>query len=243
MMQNIYLYFMLTVSVLFPCCTYAAEELCDFADNSVTTLPVPQQSATAYRRAHQVADLATRIRDVDVVLLGDSITQLWPEALAEEAFAGKILNLGVGSDRTQNVLWRLRDERYAQLSPRAVFLMIGTNNLGSEDKPCAILNGLKQIIEHIDTLWHKPLLVAAGIIPRGQKSSFRDSDRAIVNRGLAAIVLKRGGAVIVDDTEVTLRCDKDYCPNFMPDMVHLAPQGYVTLGAAIRSALNTARKP
>lgn len=217
--------------------------LCDTADNTVTTFPVPQQSATAYRRAQQVADVAMRDQDIDVVLLGDSITQLWPEALTRETFGSKILNLGVGSDRTQNVLWRLEDERYARLSPRTVFLMIGTNNLGSEDKPCAIVNGTQKIIEHIDALWHQPLLIVAGILPRGQKSSFRDSDRVIVNSGVKESLLKRGRAIVVDKADVTLRCDKDYCSNFMPDMVHLAPQGYAALGSAIRGVLNAVKEP
>ncbi|WP_375410057.1 GDSL-type esterase/lipase family protein [uncultured Methylobacterium sp.] len=242
-MRRRYLCATLALLLLRPSYSHAAESPCDQADTAVATFPVPQQSATAYRRARQVSDLAAKAQDADVVLLGDSLTQLWPDASARETFGGRVLNLGVGSDRTQNVLWRLQDERYARLSPRTVFLMIGTNNLGSGDKICAIRTGLEHIIERIDALWRKPFLVVVGILPRGRKSSFRDSERTSVNGELKEILLKRGHAVMVDDAEAALRCDEDQCPTFTPDMVHLAPPGYAALGASIRSKLDAVQKP
>lgn len=177
---------------------HAEEADCDIADIAVATVPVPPQSATAYRRAEEVAARAAGMRDVDVVLLGDSLTQLWPEALARETFGSGALNLGVGSDRTQNVLWRIQDARYAKLSPRTVLLMIGTNNLGYGDKICAIRDGIQRIVGHIDTVWRRPRLVVVGILPRGKRSSFRDDERMQLNGELEALVRRRGKAVFID---------------------------------------------
>jgi len=243
MTRGIYVSAILALILLSPGRPRAAESSCDFADTAVATFPVPQQSATAYRRAQQVSEIAAQMQDADVVLLGDSLTQLWPDASAQEVFGGKILNLGVGSDRTQNVLWRLQDERYAQLSPRLVFLMIGTNNLGYGDKTCAIRKGIESIVERIDTLWRKPLLVVVGILPRGKKTSFRDGERKDANREVKELLMKRGDAVMVENADTALRCDEDQCPTFTPDMVHLAPQGYAALGASIRTTLEAAKRP
>ncbi|KQP61767.1 hypothetical protein ASG40_03665 [Methylobacterium sp. Leaf399] len=219
----------------------AQDAACDEADIAVATIPVPPQSATAYRRARAVGVTVGEAQDGDVVLLGDSLTQLWPAASVAETFGAKVLNLGVGSDRTQNVLWRLQDARYATLSPRTVFLMIGTNNLGYLDKVCAIREGVRQIVERIDALWRKPRLVVVGILPRGKKSAFRDADRIGFNRELENLLTRRGNAVMVDDT--ALRCADDHCPTFAPDMVHLTPEGYAVLGAAVRLRLEAAGAP
>ena len=212
----------------------ADEAACDRADLAVTTVPVPPQSATAYRRAEAVAAAASLRRAVDVVLLGDSLTQLWPDAAIRDTFGPDVLNLGVGSDRTQNVLWRLGDARYAGLAPRAVFLMIGTNNLGYGDKVCAIHDGLRRVVERLDAVWHRPRLVVVGVLPRGRHAGFRDAERLRLNAEVAAFLGERGDAVFVDGAEAALRCAEDPCPAFTPDMIHLAPPGYAALGAAIR---------
>ncbi len=243
MTRGTYVAAVLALGLLYPARARATEAPCDVADLAVATFPVPPQSATAYRRAQQIGDMAGRTRDADAALLGDSLTQLWPDSSVQEVFGPNVLNLGVGGDRTQNVLWRLQDERYARLSPRTVFLMIGTNGLGSGDKTCAIREGIRRIVERIDTLWHKPFLVVVGILPRGRKSSFRDAERVSLNGEVRGLLRERGHAVMVDAAEAALRCEEDQCASFTPDMVHLAPPGYAALGAAVRSALDAAKTP
>jgi hypothetical protein len=44
---------------------------------------------------------------IDVLLVGDSITMQWGSALAEHFPKLKTVNIGIGGDKTQNVLWRL----------------------------------------------------------------------------------------------------------------------------------------
>lgn len=231
------------LSVLLAGPARAEEPPCDAADIAVATIPVPPQSATAYRRAELVGRAAAQAPGAGIVLLGDSLTELWPEALARETFGDGLLNLGVGSDRTQNVLWRLQDARYARLSPWTVFLMIGTNNLGYGDKACAILDGIRRIVDRIDALWHRPALVVVGTPPRGRKSAFRDDARTALNRAVAELLAGRGGAVLVEGADAALRCADDQCPTFLPDMVHLTPEGYAALGAAIRARRSPAPAP
>ena len=40
----------------------------------------------------------------------------------------KAINLGIGGDQTQHVLWRLDNEDYSNIKPKLAVLMIGTNN-------------------------------------------------------------------------------------------------------------------
>ena len=71
-----------------------------------------------------------------VVFVGDSLVQGWEKA-GQEAWrrhfadgTHKGFNAGSSGDRTENVLWRLRNGQLDGISPKAVVLMIGTNNTG-----------------------------------------------------------------------------------------------------------------
>jgi len=66
---------------------------------------------------------------VDVLLVGDSITIQWGEAWARHFPKLKSINIGIGGDKTQNVLWRLDHGGVEGLRPRTILLMIGNNNM------------------------------------------------------------------------------------------------------------------
>ena len=66
---------------------------------------------------------------VDVLLVGDSITMQWGAAWAKHFPQLKTVNIGIGGDKTQNVLWRLDHGGVAGLEPRVVILLIGNNNM------------------------------------------------------------------------------------------------------------------
>ena len=74
------------------------------------------------------------MKKVDVVLLGDSITHGWEDkgkAVFKKHFKDlKVLNLGFSGDRTEHVLWRLRHGAIEGIAPKAVLMLIGTNNTG-----------------------------------------------------------------------------------------------------------------
>jgi lysophospholipase L1-like esterase len=74
-----------------------------------------------------------------LVFVGDSITQNYEKTgpAPDEAFAPiwsefygdrRALNLGYSGDQTQNVLWRLNHGEVEGISPKAVVVLIGTNN-------------------------------------------------------------------------------------------------------------------
>src|SRR5581483_7987262 len=76
-----------------------------------------------------------------VVFLGDSITQGWRDNMGGR-FAGlKVANRGISGDTTRGVLIRL-DEDVIALHPRAVVLLIGTNDLEEGADPDTIAANL-----------------------------------------------------------------------------------------------------
>ena len=101
----------------------------------------------------------------EIVLIGNSITHFWggeprlkyadgrprkpngPKAW-ESVFAPyRVLNLGFGWDRTQNVLWRLDHGELDGLHPRKVIIDIGTNNTSETNH--ARMNTASEIVEGI----------------------------------------------------------------------------------------------
>ena len=72
--------------------------------------------------------------NVDLIFVGDSITQGWEGAgkgvWAKYYGERNAVNLGIGGDRTQHVLWRLDHGNVEGIAPKAAVVMIGTNNSG-----------------------------------------------------------------------------------------------------------------
>jgi hypothetical protein len=101
----------------------------DTANTTVT--PAPRQEAW-WIKQHEAKNERLKKGDVDLIFLGDSITQHWEGAghvVWQKQYGGrKAVNLGIGGDRTEHVLWRLDHADFSTVKPKLVVLMIGTNN-------------------------------------------------------------------------------------------------------------------
>ena len=96
---------------------FAQEGKCpDYAVYHTTT---PQRPATSdkYLFSEKLKELEPK--DADVILLGDSLTQSWKSKDLQKKLPGlKVLNLGVGADRTQQVIWRLNQMKLKEYVPQ-----------------------------------------------------------------------------------------------------------------------------
>ncbi len=172
-----------------------------------------------------------------LVSLGDSITAGWTRqpAIWEKAFgAYDPVNFGIGGDRTQHVLWRIENGELEVIKPKAVVLMIGTNNAGA-DSAEDIAKGITAIV---DTIKAKQ--------PQRRSSSLRSSPRREAHR-------KNGRRPREDETgqrhdrEARRRQDRplprhrrevpvvdgNLSAAVMPDFVHLSESGYQIWADAI----------
>jgi lysophospholipase L1-like esterase len=213
----------------------ADESQCDKFDLEVTETPVPSQSANALRRQ---SNLLSRLNtQADLILLGDSLTQGWPADLLKQTFPGHVvLNLGVGGDKTQNLLWRLQAPEMASLKPKVVILLIGTNNLGTE-KTCAIAAGIKSIIAEIDRLWAAPKLLMIEIPPRGADFQGYAARRKGVNELIRQIASERKNAQSLNiDQAITCNWTKP-CANYIADTIHFDRAGYETFSKLLSGAI------
>lgn len=98
------------------------------------------------QRHAQVLEQVKRHPDAPLLLIGDSITQNYEKAQGPDEdfqstwqpFYGSrgALNLGFSGDGTEHVLWRLNNGELAGLQPKAVVVLIGTNNTGYLGPEC-----------------------------------------------------------------------------------------------------------
>lgn len=96
---------------------------------------------TWWDQVDAMSRLAREHRDVQVVLLGDSITQgltgskqrmataSGRRAVDEALGKWKTVSLGISGDRTEHILWRIRHGALSVLEPKVVVLNVGVNNV------------------------------------------------------------------------------------------------------------------
>ncbi len=177
-----------------------------------------------------------------VIFIGDSITQGW-EGEGKEVWAKYYaqrgaVNLGIGGDRTQHVLWRLDNGNLEGLKPKAAVLMIGTNNSNGEDNtPEQIADGITAIVKKLRLKLPDTKILLLAIFPRSENFSAQRGKLAMINQ-----VIRRqadGRNVLwVDFGHRFLNDDGTMPRSLMPDYLHLSAPGYEIWAEAIEDQLS-----
>jgi lysophospholipase L1-like esterase len=169
--------------------------------------------------------------DIDLIFLGDSITQGWGsngKKVYQEQYADKykIANFGISGDRTQHVLWRIQNGELEGIKPKVVVLMIGTNN-SNTDSAESIESGIEKIVSTIrEKTGAKVLLL--GIFPRGPSEEKAGKARAKLQEINKVISKLDDGKNVryLDLWDKFLEPDKTISPEMMKDALHPGPKGY-----------------
>ncbi len=192
----------------------------------------------------------------EIVLIGDSITHFWgglPDGgkmgnrgtETWQSLFGKrrVLNLGFGWDRTQNVLKRIELGELDGLKPKAIVIHIGTNNLAGTvnaraSTPEEIVGGISAIIEQSLSKCPDAKIILMAIFPRGKTAA--DPKRAIlqdINMRLAAGPGRHAGVTFLDITGKWLEPDGIISKDNMPDSLHPNQKGYAVWAEALKGLL------
>ncbi|MEN3940007.1 GDSL-type esterase/lipase family protein [Prosthecobacter sp. SYSU 5D2] len=191
--------------------------------------------------AHEKFVKITQEGKAQLVFLGDSITAGWggKKEIWDKAFGGyQPANFGIGGDRTQHVLWRITNgELVAPLKPKAVVLMIGTNN-SAWDSAEGIAKGITRIVETIRSQQPQAKILLLAVFPRGEKAS-PNPQRDKLKEVNATIAKLDDGKHIhyLDIGEKFLEPDGSLTKEIMPDYLHLSAAGYQIWADAISPKL------
>lgn len=224
---------------------------------NTAVVPVSKLENDSYDwwQRHEAVLAAKAKIDPEIVLVGDSITHFWGgepaspglkargPAAWESVFGGKkVLNLGFGWDRTQNVLWRLDHGEVDGLKPKWIVVNIGTNNSSGTSNarantPAETAEGVAAVLARLKEKSPGSKIILMAVFPRGEKAD--DPKRAFIGglNPLLAEVAKKQGASFIDLRDRFLEADGTLPKSLMPDGVHPNEAGYAIWAAALKEAM------
>lgn len=193
--------------------------------------PAPRPDANWKQRQDTLNQRAAEAGSkAQVIFIGDSITQGWEgagKAVWARYYAHRnAVNLGIGGDRTQHVLWRLENGNLKGLRPKAAVVMIGTNNSNGEDNSVEqIASGINAILEKLRTTLPDTTVLLIPIFPRGENPNPQRGKNQQVNQILQKWV--DGRKVLWVDFGHRYLNEQGVIPGtLMPDFLHLSEAGY-----------------
>lgn len=192
----------------------------------------------------------SRSGGVEIVFLGDSITQLWEKAgkpAWDATFAPMdAANYGIGADSTRQVIWRIEDGELDGLAPKLVVLMIGTNNLYVDSDPnsgteAQINEGVKKILELLQAKLPGTKILLVGVLPRQNKYF---CDRIVKLNALLSENASGDKIHFLDVTPEFVDTQGNIKPELFDEgLVHPNGKGYETLAAALKPSVDEMMKP
>jgi beta-glucosidase len=180
--------------------------------------------------------------NIDLLLHGDSITDWWVldddnKAVFEKYFGSiRTANFAIAGDTTQGVLWGLKNGEGQGFQPKAIMLMIGTNNTSRSTAP-EIAEGIGAVVLEMRKNFPNAKILLLGILPRSTPSDPVRDKIAEVNRIISKLDDQR--CVFFMDIGSRFLDEKEYflADVFGADNLHPRSKGYDIWGAAVKDKL------
>ena len=250
--------------------SYAVEEPAKAKGEPPVALSGPNPAAAAKPRhevwldAHRKRDARLRDGNVDVLLIGDSITAGWnkqPNLIKKFLGDLHVVNLGHPADKTENILWRLQNHSFEKIDPGVAVVMAGTNNSNRDEyTPGQIAGGVRAIVAEIRKKLPQTRILLLGIFPRGSQEHRIEIKQGrtaagmnpqwvkidTANRMISA--LADGQMVVYLNINREFLSEKGELPvEVMPDLLHPNERGYEIWGRTkqpvVREMISPTRSP
>ena len=214
----------------------------------------------AFIKRHEEFLEVARREPCEVVFIGDSITDMWREEERSGVPRGKrvwdkyfvplrAVNFGIGGDRTQHVLWRIQHGEFDRIKPKAIVLLIGSNNTGVEqgtDKPRNLTHetiaGVKAVVAALRDKLPATKILLLGIFPRREQADH--PQRVQIREINSAIAPLHDGKHVffLDIGSKFLKPDGAISKELVPDFTHPNEKGYEVWAKAIEQPLKSLLK-
>lgn len=198
----------------------------------------------------------------EIVLIGNSITHFWggkypalkyadgtsrepngPISWAATFGKHRVLNLGFGWDRTQNVLWRLDYGELDALNPQLVVIHLGTNNTSETKNARAntapeIVEGVKAVCLRVRSKIPYAKIVLMQIFPREEMPD--NPRRILINKTniLLEKFAEENNITLLDISDEMLTDDGILTKELTFDFCHPTDSGYQIWGEALKPFIN-----
>lgn len=214
---------------------------------------IPVLRGNFFLKKHQANVERAKKGGIDLLFMGDSITDFWRNEGApgdpNPPRAGKLVfdryfgrwrtaNFGISGDHCAGVLYRLRHGEAEGFQPKVVMLMIGTNDASSPPFCSApeIAEGIGAIVLEMRRDFPAAKILLLGIFPRGEPGDEVRRTVLAVNPIIAR--LDDGQHVFYRDIgSIFLRPDGTIAPDIMADRLHPNRKGYVLWAEAVQDTI------
>ncbi|MBT32224.1 MAG: hypothetical protein CMO01_21390 [Thalassobius sp.] len=232
----------------------------DHKPHNTALIPTPKLEDDVYNwwDRHNAILKVKDTLNPEIVLIGNSITHFWggdcpplintdgsprkpngPESWKATFGDHRVLNLGYGWDRIQNVLWRLDNGELDGLDPKLIVMHIGTNNTSETNNarrntPAEIVEGIEAICVRVRSKVPRAKIVLMQIMPREEKP---DSPLRIYINEINKVLKKfaeENDITLLDITNEMLTSDGILTKEVTYDFCHPTDEGYKIWGEALR---------
>lgn len=216
------------------------------------TPPLPRTAENAVtpvdRNPIRHAQFLARTKEgkIDLLFLGDSITDGWPrngEWTWLKFAPYNPADFGVSGERTEDVLWRITHGELDGITPKLTVLMIGTNNIGQhkDEKPEWTAAGIKKVVETIHAKLPQTKVLLLAVFPRNAKAAPVRAEVDAINAEIAK--LDDGKTTrYLDIGHVFLDGQGEIPHDVMADGLHPTAKGYELWYDAMKPMLDEMMK-
>jgi lysophospholipase L1-like esterase len=206
--------------------------------------------APFFQQKHQANLEVAKKGDIDVLFMGDSITDFWRNETGQNAgkpvldkYFGhlKVANFGIAGDTTQGVLYRLQNGEGQGFSPKAVMLMIGTNNTGggfggAGNTAEEIAEGIGAVVLELQKDFPEAKILLLAVFPRNAPG---DPVRATIAKINSIISKLDDGDRVhyLDIGDKFLDANGNIPVDVMGDALHPTTKGYEIWAEAVKEPL------
>ncbi len=182
---------------------------------------------------------------IELLLEGDSITDWWVEVASQDCFNQyfgkyKTANFAISGDTTQGVLWGLQNgesQGPTGFQPKAIMLMIGTNNLAS-NTAAEIAEGIEAIILQNRKDFPNAKILLLGVFPCDRASDPNRSKIRQINQTISQFDDQKHVFYMDIGHKFLDPATGNFLPGvFMDDNLHPLKKGYEIWGNAIKETL------
>lgn len=197
-----------------------------------------------FRRQHTNFVEIAKKGDIDILFMGDSITDWWrmaPPQGGRDVFqkyygSQKVANFGIAGDTTQGVLWRLQNGEGEGYQPKVIMLMIGTNNT-SNNTGEEIGEGVDAVVAELRKDFPEAKILLLAIFPRSVPGNRLRKIIDVANADIAKLN-DLNHVFYLDIGSKFLGDDGKFLPGvFRGDNLHPVEKGYEIWAEAVKEPL------
>jgi lysophospholipase L1-like esterase len=179
---------------------------------------------------------------VDVVFLGDSITEGWARTDTDFFSKGNV-GRGISAQTTPQLLVRMHADVIA-LKPRVVHIMAGTNDIARNTGPMTAQDSHNNLMAMCEIAQANKLRVVLGAVPPASKYWWRPEakpkEEAVALNEWMRGYAKQIGAVFADYAAVLTDAQGAMKLDLAKDEVHPTPAGYAAMRPVAEAAIRAA---